>query len=152
MAGHLTHQKLSHELVAIIKGLLDATVTPRSIQNQLKVWHIGVNVPMKKLDSTIQQLIKKELNDKSLIEGLVKASTDEAYEIELVLDDGGRVTHCFFAHSAMVELTRLNNDVLVLDFIYKTNKYRLSFLHVVGSTALHTTFSAAFDFMKNENE
>ena len=107
---------------------------------------------MKKLDSTIQQLIKKELNDKSLFEGLVKASTDEAYEIELVLDDGGRVTHCFFAHSAMVELTRLNNDVLVLDFIYKTNKYRLSFLHVVGSTALHTTFSAAFDFMKNEKE
>ena len=50
---------------------------------------------MKKLDSTIQQLIKKELNDKSLFEGLVKASTDEAYEIELVLDDGGRVTHCF---------------------------------------------------------
>ena len=60
LAEHSTHQKLSHELVAIIKGLLDATVPPRSIQNQLKVTH-GVKVLMKKLYNTIQQLTKKEL-------------------------------------------------------------------------------------------
>ena len=47
---------------------------------------------------------------------------------------------------------RLNHDVLVLDSTHNTNKYRLPLLHVVCSTALHTTFSAAFVFMKNENE
>ena len=77
---------------------------------------------------------------------------DEAYEIELSLNDDGRVTHCFFAHPAMVEFVRLNHDVLVLDSTYKTNKYRLPLLHVVGPTALHTTFSTAFVFMKNENK
>ena len=47
---------------------------------------------------------------------------------------------------------RLNHDLLGLDSTYKNNKYRLSLMHVVGSTALHTTFSADFFFMKNENE
>ena len=148
LAGHSIYQKLSHELVVITKGLLDATVPPQSIQKQSKLTH-GINVPLKKLYHTIQQLFKKELNGKSPVEVLVKAFRDEAYEIELVLDDCGRVTHCFFAHPAMVELMRLNHDVLGLDSTYKTNKYRLLLLHVVGFTALYTTFSATFVFMNN---
>ena len=51
----------------------------------------------------------------------------------------------------MVELIILNYDVLLLDSRYKTNKYRLPLLHVVGSIAFHTTLSAVFVFMKNEN-
>ena len=94
-------------------------------------------------------MFKKELNGKSPVEVLVKAFRDEAYEIELVLDDCGRVTHCLFTHPAMVELMRLNHDVLGLDSTYKTNKYRLLLLHVVGFTALYTTFSATFVFMNN---
>ena len=34
---------------------------------------------------------------------------------------------------------RLNHDMLVLDSTYKTNKYLTPLLHVVASTALHTT-------------
>ena len=82
----------------------------------------------------------------------VKAFRDEAYEKELDLDDGGRVTHCFLAHITMVELMRLNHNVLVLDSAYRTNKYRLPLLLAVVSTALHTTFFASVVFMKNENE
>ena len=107
---------------------------------------------MKKLYNTMYQLTKKKINGKIPVEVLVKSIRDEPYEKELISDDGGLVTHCSFAHPAVGDLMRLNHDVLGLNFTYKTNKYRLSFLHVVGSTALHTTFSAAFDFMKNENE
>ena len=107
---------------------------------------------MKKLYNTVQKLIKKELDAKSPIGVLVKLFRDEAYGIGLVSDDNGRVTHCFIAHPTMVESMRLNYDVLVLDSTYKANKYRLPLLHVVDSTALHTTFSAAFVFTKNKNE
>ena len=146
-----THQKLSIEQVAVVKGLRDAAVPPRSIHHQLEVTH-GVKVPIKKLYKTFQQLKKKEVDGKSPIEVLVKLFRDEAYGIGLVSDDNGRVTYCFIAHPTMVESMRLNYDVLVLDSTYKANKYRLPLLHVVDSTALHTTFSAAFVFTKNKNE
>ena len=60
----------------------------------MEVTH-GVNVPLKKLYNTVHQLITKEMDGKSPIEVLVKLFRDEAYEIELILDDYGRVTHCF---------------------------------------------------------
>ena len=73
----------------------------------------GVKVPINQLYNTIKQLTKKKLTGKSPVEALLKSCRDEAYEIELVLDDGGSVTHFFFAHPAMVELMRLNYDVFV---------------------------------------
>lgn len=38
-----------------------------------------------------------------------------------------------------------------MDSTYRTNNKKLPLLHVVGSTALHKTFSGAFCFMKNED-
>ena len=60
---------------------------------------------MKKSYNTVQQLIKKALDGKILIEVLVKLFWDKAYEIELILDDDGRVTHFFFAfHNVPVKI------------------------------------------------
>ncbi|KAI9918500.1 hypothetical protein PsorP6_011328 [Peronosclerospora sorghi] len=44
-SGHSTHQKLCHEQLAIVKGLLDATVPPRGIPNQLEGTH-GVKLEL----------------------------------------------------------------------------------------------------------
>ena len=60
LAGHSIYQKLSHELVVITKGLLDATVPPQSIQKQSKLTH-GINVPMKKLTTPFSRCSKRSL-------------------------------------------------------------------------------------------
>ena len=93
-AGHSTHQNLSIEQVSVVKGLLNAAMPPQSIQNQLEVTR-GVEVPIKELYNIVQQLIKKGLDGKSPIEVLVNLFRDDTYEIEHVLDDDERVTHCF---------------------------------------------------------
>ena len=78
-----------------MNGLLDATVTPRSNQNQFKVTP-GVKISMKKLQNTFQQLNKKELDGKISVEVPVTVFRDKTYKIEFVLDDDGRGTYFFY--------------------------------------------------------
>ncbi len=42
-------------------------------------------------------------------------------------------------------------EVLIMDCIYKTNRYKMPLLIIIGVIALNTTFYAAFCFMKGEN-
>jgi hypothetical protein len=40
--------------------------------------------------------------------------------------------HLFIALSESIELAKTNQDVILIDNIYKTNKYDMLLLHVVG--------------------
>ena len=44
------------------------------------------------------------------------------------------------------------NVVFLMDNTYKTNKYRLSLLEIVGVTSIRLTFSAAFAFLSSEKQ
>jgi hypothetical protein len=45
-----------------------------------------------------------------------------------------------------------NPDVLMMDCTYRTNKYKLPLLHILGCTNLQTFFSAGFCFLRNETQ
>lgn len=45
-----------------------------------------------------------------------------------------------------------NPDVLMLDCTYKTNKFNMPFLHIVGVNNMNKTFDVAFAFLPNEEE
>ena len=123
---------------------------PRSIQNQLKVWHIGVKVPINKVVQHHSVSDQKGAKRKESVR-----SAGQSFQGWGLWNWTGvgqwwtcnPLLLCTFCNGGVNEI---NHDMLILDSIYKTNKCRLSFLDVVGSTALHTTLSAAFDFMKNE--
>lgn len=65
-------------------------------------------------------------------------------------DSNNRVQNLFFAYQKQVELLQANPDVLLMDCTYRTNKYRLPLLHILGCTNLQTFFSAGFCFLSNE--
>jgi hypothetical protein len=53
-------------------------------------------------------------------------------------------------HVKQQELLRTNPDILLMDCTYRTNKYRMPLLHILGCTNLQTFFSAGFCFLRNE--
>ena len=98
-------------------------VPPRNIQNQAEVTH-GVKVPMKKLHNTVHQLKNKELDGKVPVEVLFKVFKDREYGIELVLDDDGRVKHCFAEHaitSVTENLEELSSSNLAVHVCIRTS-------------------------------
>jgi len=60
------------------------------------------------------------------------------------------VSDIFWTHPDSLKLLNAFSNVLLMDNTYKTNKYRLPLLEIVGVTSTGLTFSAAFVLMSTE--
>jgi MULE transposase domain len=65
-------------------------------------------------------------------------------------DSENHVQYLFFAHKKQIKLLLTNPDILFIDYIYRTNKYRLPLIHILGYTSLGKFFSIGFCFIRNE--
>ncbi|GAB0139084.1 putative transposase [Epichloe bromicola] len=67
-------------------------------------------------------------------------------------DDDGRVTAVVFAHPESLTYLKSYPDILILDCTYKTNKYKMPLLDIVGVDACQRSFCIAFAFLSGEEE
>lgn len=58
----------------------------------------------------------------------------------------------FWAHPSSVDILHAFPSVLIMDCTYKTNRYGLPLLEIVGVTCTDLTFSIAFVYMEKERE
>ena len=64
-----------------------------------------------------------------------------------------RIRRLFFADLSIVEeLFTVNYEILIMDCIYKTNRYKMLLLAIVEHTSLDTTFYVAFAFLFDKTE
>ncbi|XP_027940216.1 uncharacterized protein LOC114194289 [Vigna unguiculata] len=68
------------------------------------------------------------------------------------LDESDVVSDLFWTHPDDVKLLNSFNIVFLMDNTYKTNKYWLPLLEIVGVTSTGLTFSAAFAFLSSEKQ
>lgn len=61
------------------------------------------------------------------------------------------IQRLFFLSKKSGQLLLKNHEVLIMDCTYKTNKYRISLLTIVGHTAIDTTFHVGFAFLSSES-
>jgi len=66
------------------------------------------------------------------------------------LKDDNVVPDLFSSHRDALKLTNFCNLVFLIDNTYKTNRYKLSLLDIVGVTPTGMTFSADFAYLKGE--
>jgi hypothetical protein len=67
-------------------------------------------------------------------------------------DDQGRLHALFWAHPYSIARLKEHPDVIMLDCTYKTNKFNMPFLHIVGITSMNTTYDIAYCLLPNEEE
>jgi len=66
------------------------------------------------------------------------------------LKDEDVVRDIFWSHPNAVKLTNACNLVFLIDNAYKTNRYKLTLLEIVGVSPTWMTFSAAFAYLEGE--
>src|ERR1044072_4594409 len=69
-----------------------------------------------------------------------------------VEEDTKVVKAIFWSHPISTQLFNLFPTVVLIDSTYKTNRYRILLLEMVGVTSTHMTFTIAFGYMTNETE
>ena len=67
-------------------------------------------------------------------------------------DDGVTIREIFWTHSDSVKLFNTFPTVLIIDSTYKTNKYKLPLLEIVGVTLTEKMYSVGFAFLEREKE
>jgi len=75
---------------------------------------------------------------------------DRDWVYQYQTDDNDKVTALFFSHRQCLELLHSNPFFLVMDCTYKTNKYKMPLLQIIGSTVLGSMFFVAFCFLSFE--
>ncbi|XP_050886367.1 uncharacterized protein LOC127091723 [Lathyrus oleraceus] len=65
-------------------------------------------------------------------------------------EDGASVIDIFWIHPSSIKLFNMFSTTLILDSTYKTNKYRLLLLEMVGVTSTEKTYSVGFSFLESE--
>ena len=62
-------------------------------------------------------------------------------------NEKNQITHLFFMAKTSQKILKKNHEVLTMDCIYKTNRYKMPLLIISGQTALNTNFYVAFCFL-----
>jgi len=76
----------------------------------------------------------------------------DEYQFHYVLDDHERLERVLFFHNASLQLLRLFPKSYVLDATYKTNRFNLPLLDIVGFTATNRSFIIGQAFLTHEQE
>ena len=99
------------------------------------------------------RLRRQRLNFRTPILALMEElSRHEDWHTEFLEDGVHRLSHLFFSHTESLQLLALNPEVLIMDCTYKTNRFNMPLLNIIGITSLGKNFWVAFYFLRNEKE
>ena len=107
-----------------------------------------------------QQLNKKQLlSGLSPVQALLKAlNKHRGDDLELKYyfvhkeDDNNYLKYLFFAHLESLKYLQKNPDILLLNYTYKINRFKMPFLHVVGVNNSRQNFELTYCFLLGETE
>ena len=152
LAAYPEARTLSLEEKVMVEGLTKAGATPKVITSALRQANPNTNVMPQDINNYKQELRLKYLAGRTPIEALLDSLQECEEKYFMCRDEAGRVTHLYLAPLQSAELVKTFYGVLFVDCTYKTNKFKMPLLHIVGRTPLNTTFSVAFCFMRGETE
>ncbi|KAM6513523.1 hypothetical protein FALCPG4_18956 [Fusarium falciforme] len=149
--AHPTHRQLSSSDRSTVQQLANAGVAPKEIRSYLRM-----NSDTLATQQDIYNCIARGKRDLTRGQSNMHALSDqlksEGFWSQIRLDESSRVTAVLFAHPTSLAYLKLYPEVLILDCTYKTNKYKMPLLDIVGVDACQRSFCIAFAFLSGEEE
>ena len=152
MSGHPYSRRFSEEEIMKIKEMSKAGIPPRQILSSLRLSNPGLQAIFKNIYNEKNKILKENLAGRTIIQALLEELGQAGFSYDIEHDQDGRLTHLMFAHPLSIALTKSYTNVFVMDCTYKTNKYKMPLLDIVGVTSFNTSFYSCFVFMQKEEE
>ncbi|GAU37422.1 hypothetical protein TSUD_395410 [Trifolium subterraneum] len=151
-ASHPRKARLTAEENKHVEELTKCRVAPRNIVISLKEKNPESVVDANKIYRKRNKLQKEERGPRTDTQHLLQRLDDVNFVTwNRRRDDGSNVlSDIFWAHPDSRKLLNLFPTVLTMDCTYKTNKYRLPLLEIVGTTSTNLTFNVGFAYMESE--
>ncbi|XP_050909697.1 protein FAR1-RELATED SEQUENCE 5-like [Lathyrus oleraceus] len=128
-------------------------VQPKNILATLKCKRPENISNIKKVYNIWYQTNKALMGDKTEMQQLLKQLDDNSYVSRYqTCEDGVTVGDIFWTHPDSIKLFNTFSTVVILDSTYKTNKYKLPLLEMVGVTSTEKPYFVGFAFLESEKE
>ncbi|KAI1004522.1 hypothetical protein K3495_g3695 [Podosphaera aphanis] len=154
MRDHPTARRLNSSQRTKIRQLLKSGVPPKQILNCLREDDPTVLATPRNIYNERRNQRDEELMGRASLEVLLDDlhQPGPGWSCQIQRDGENRLTHLFFSCSQSVELLRRYPYTLVIDCTYKTNRFKMPLLHIIGTTSFNMSFSVAFAFLRYERE
>ncbi|KAL6567452.1 hypothetical protein OROGR_001120 [Orobanche gracilis] len=152
MSGHPYCRRLSEEDFLSIKEMTMAGIPPRQILTSLRQKNPKFQAIARTVYNARAKINKDGLAGRTPIQALLDELGQEEFAYDVEYDGNGHLTHLFFAHPKSVLLMRSYSNVFVMDCTYKTNRYKMPLLEIVGISSFNSSFQSCFAFLRSEEE
>jgi hypothetical protein len=154
MIGHslARRRQLTEDQNYTIKHLSDIGSKPRQIISLLRADQPTTLIKPCDLYNIRDELRRKKLGNNTPLEFLRETLQNNYWRYAFKQDTEGYILFFMFAHPESIRYANQYNRVFLLDCTYKTNRYKMPLLHIIGLSPLNSSFSIAFCFMQNEQE
>lgn len=122
---------------------VDASDGRTRVESLLDILPVDHEAPILQVDT---------LDGREQVEGLLDRLRAENVPHAIKLDKDHRLSHLFWAPTWSLELLHANHFVFLIDAMYKSNRYNMLLVHIVGMSACGDYFSAAFCFVSGEDK
>lgn len=133
--AHPTHRCLSTENLASISRLTKAGIAPREIETYLRQQDSALLATRQDIYNHIRNARQEQYGGESSIHALINQLTMEGFWNQIQFDKDQRITSVLFAHPVSIGYLSAYPDLLLLDCTYKTNKYNMPLLDIIGVDA-----------------
>nr|KAJ0202453.1 hypothetical protein LSAT_V11C600311600 [Lactuca sativa] len=98
------------------------------------------------------KLRKDKLQNRSMVSALFEELEKEDSIYDILYNTIGHITHLFITHPLSIKLSKIFSTIFVMDCTYKTNKYHMPLLDIIGVSCFNTSFYSGFAFLEKEDE
>lgn len=132
-----------------IRELGVSGVPPKAILSTLRPEFGNYRTTAREVYNELTKYRAEFLAGRSPIQALIDHVSSEQYTYKVLLQDNV-VVGFFFAHNDSISIIKRFPTTFLIDCTYKTNKFGMPLLNIVGITSTYRTFNSAFAFLHNE--
>lgn len=152
LSGHPVVRRLQPEQRAVTTQLITAGVPPKDILTVLQQESPSISITARDIYNEHVRVRQAALLDRPPILALMDELQNSNHRFAYLCNGNNEVTRLFFAHPGCVELALKHPYTLLMDCTYKTNRFRMPMLHIIGVIACNTSFTVAVAFIREETE
>ncbi|KAH1232056.1 Protein FAR1-RELATED SEQUENCE 5 [Glycine max] len=151
LVGHPYAGRLTDDEKNIVADMTKSNVKPRNILLTLKKYNSSSCTTIKQIYNARSAYRSSIRGDDTEMQHLMRLLERDQYIHWHRLKDEDVVRDLFWCHPDAVKLCNACHLVFLIDNTYKTNRYRLPLLDIVGVTPTRMTFSAGFAYLEGEH-
>ncbi|XP_023752378.2 PKS-NRPS hybrid synthetase cheA-like [Lactuca sativa] len=152
ISGHPSFRQLPSESIKSVKEMTKAGTPPRQILSSLHQQTPNLPVISRNIYNVKRKIRRENLRNRPMINALFEELDEGGFIYDISQNAEGWISRLFIAHPLSIKLAKAFSNIFLMDCTYKTNKYNMPLLDIIGVSCFNTAFYSGFVFLEREDE